>query len=557
MLGELFLHILNMSFSASVVIVFVLVVRLILRKAPKIFSYALWSVVLIRLILPFSFESPFSIIPTKTNPISRELVYSAVPVIDTGITPLNTVVNAVLPAATPIASVNPLQIWMFVGSIIWGTGIALLLLYSIVSYIKLKKRLSNAVHLMDQVYIAENLSTPFVMGVFQPRIYLPSTLTEKEIPLILLHEQTHIKRYDPLFKIIAFFALCLHWFNPLVWVAFFCSVRDMEMACDESVIKQMGNEAKKDYSQSLLSLATGKRFIAATPLAFGEGDTKKRIKNVLQYKSPKFWVSILATIVVIVIAISLISNPIKSVDLSDADFVDELWNSRTPYVGDNSAVSKLLSLMPLPEGLKHDSIKLYTNGEERGLEWILVDVDNTGFDETELQRAAILLFASIENLKEFYVTTISSSEEDVRLHYDSAWVLRILGTDVKDYYGVSPEKLQELVDLTVSALPLTKYSIAEMGPGGEVISEVVLRDPELAKTIWFDSMIKSARFEGTEISELTQYYRIRIVYPEVDETHDYYAYLLDDGTPVLQSEPEGWYSVMSAELYPRLVDFFK
>lgn len=279
-------------------------------------------------------------------------------------------------------------------------------------------------------------------------------------------------------------------------------------------------------------------------------------KNVFQYKSPKFWGLILATIAVIVIGIGLISNPINTDDLPEATSTTDIWNARTPYVGDNSAVSKLLSIMPIPAGLKHDSIKLHTNGDERGLEWILVDTEDAGYDDTELQRTAILLFASIENLKDIYITTKNSYEDDPTFHYDLNWVEQILSVDVKSYYGISPEKLQDLIDLTASRIPLAKYSIAEMGPGSEVISEVVLRDPEFAKAILFDSMIKSARFEGTDIAELTECYRIRITYPEVDETHDYYAYKLEDGTPVLQSEPEGWYSIISGELYPQLVEYF-
>lgn len=554
MLEKLFLQILNMSFSASVVILFVLIARFFLRKTPKIFSYVLWSAVLIRLILPFSFESPLSMIPTKVNPISREIIYTSVPMIDTGITPINTIVNAVLPTASPVASVNPLQIWLYVGSIIWAIGIALLLTYSIVTYVKLKKRLSNAVHLEDKVYLMENLSSPFVMGVFQPRVYLPSTLTKKEMPLILLHEQTHIKRNDPIFKIVAFFTLSLHWFNPLVWVAFYCSVRDMEMACDEAVIKHMGHEVKKDYSQSLLSLAAGRHFIGATPLAFGEGDTKKRVKNVLQYKSPKFWVIAAITLLIVIIGIGLISDPMTSENVLESDYTQNLWNARTPYVGNNSAVSELLTLMPYPESLKHDGFKLYTEGDERGLEWMLVDVDNLGYNETKFQRAALLLFGSIENLEDFYVTTINSLEEESTLHYDLKWAKRLLETDVKSYYGVSPEKLQELIDLTHSQIPLAYYSIAEMGVDGTIISETHLTDPALAIDIIFDSMIKSAVFEGINVYELTQYSRIRQVYPEVGETHDYYAYLLDDGTPVLQSGSQGMYSIMSKEIYLRLVE---
>ncbi len=557
MLDQLFIQILNMSFNASIVIIIVLAIRLLLKKAPKMFSYVLWSVVLIRLILPISFESPFSLMPTQANPISTEILYATVPVVDTGITSINNVVNVALPAATPIASVNPLQIWVVFGSLIWVIGIFIMLLYSFITYLKLKKRLVNARHYRDNIYLVEALSTPFVMGVFHPQIYLPSTLSDQERTLILHHEQTHIRRLDPLFKIIAFFTLCLHWFNPLVWVAFFSCSSDMEMACDEAVIKQMGHDVKKEYSSSLLSLTTGRRILGATPLAFGEGDTKKRVKNVLQYKSPKFWVLALATVAIVLIGIGLISNPINASGSIEKNDAQALWNAHTPYVGDNSAVSKLLNLMPLPEGLTHDGIKLHTEGTERGLEWILTDVEDTGYDETNLQRDALLLFASIDNLEDFYVTISSSFGEDVTLHYDLKWAEQQLGSDVKSY-GVSKEKLQELMALTVSRLPLVEYGIAKMDySNGETVTEVFLKDPGLAKAIWMDSVIKSARFEGMSLSELEIYYRIRITYPEVDETHDYYAYLLDDGTPVLQSDSDGTYSIMSSELFPELVAFFQ
>lgn len=161
---------------------------------------------------------------------------------------------------------------------------------------KLQKRLKNAVRERDNIYLAEHLETPFVMGIIRPRIYLPASLTDKEKRYIILHEEMHIKRFDHIVKIFSFFVLCLHWFNPLVWAAFFISGKDMEMSCDEAVIKQLGSNVKKEYSASLLTLATGRRVIGGTPLAFGEGDTKGRIKNVLNYKKPAFWVVVLAVI---------------------------------------------------------------------------------------------------------------------------------------------------------------------------------------------------------------------------------------------------------------------
>jgi len=281
MIEKIFLQLLNMSFTASFVMIFVLIARLFLKKSPKILSFALWGVVLFRLICPFSFESMFSLLPLKSNPIPLDIVYEAIPTIDTGIPAINNTVNQSLPAAIPVASINPLQIWTFIGYTAWLFGIAILLVYSIVSLVKLQKRLNNAVHEKDNIYIAKHLDTPFVMGIILPKIYLPASLTEEEKRYVLLHEQMHIRRFDHIIKIVSFFVLCLHWFNPLVWMAFFISGKDMEMSCDEAVIKHLGSNVKKEYSSSLLTLATGRRIIGGSPLAFGEGDTKGRIKNVI------------------------------------------------------------------------------------------------------------------------------------------------------------------------------------------------------------------------------------------------------------------------------------
>ena len=322
MLDRIFLQILNMSFTASFVILFVLVARLFLKKSAKVFSYALWGIVLFRLICPLSFESVFSFLPVRVEPISQDIVYMNIPKIDTGITTINHAINSSLPAATPHASVNPLQIWVFLGRIIWLGGIAILLVYSIVSLMKFKKCLRCAVHKKDNIYIAEKLDTPFVMGIAHPKIYLPATLGAEEEQYILLHEQMHIRRFDHIIKILSFLVLCLHWFNPLVWVAFFISGRDMEMSCDEAVIKQLGGDVKKEYSSSLLALATGRRIIGGTPLAFGEGDTKGRIKNVLNYKKSGFWAIVATVIVIIIIGIGLTTNPINSVRLPEADDIN-------------------------------------------------------------------------------------------------------------------------------------------------------------------------------------------------------------------------------------------
>ena len=311
MLEIVFLQILNMSFAASVVIVFVLGARVLLKKAPKIFSYALWGVVLFRLICPFSFEIIYSLIPVNLAPISQDILYSEVPEINTGIDIVDRAVNASLPPAASHASVNPMQILTVLGASLWICGIAVLLIYSIISLARLKAQLKNATHKLDNIYLSGYIHTPFVMGIVNPKIYLPSSFESTEMEYILLHEQIHIKRFDHVLKALSFLVLCIHWFNPLVWAAFFLSGKDLEMSCDEAVLKQLGNDVKKDYSSSLLALATGRRIIGGTPLAFGERDTKGRIKNVLRYKKPAFWIFVVVLVAVAVLAISLMGNPVS------------------------------------------------------------------------------------------------------------------------------------------------------------------------------------------------------------------------------------------------------
>ncbi|MEA4987790.1 MAG: M56 family metallopeptidase, partial [Anaerovorax sp.] len=236
MLDYLFLRILNMSFIASIVILLVLIVRLFLKKAPKIFSYLLWSVVLFRLLCPFSFESRFSWLS-----ISGIKAEQMKPFPD-HFTTLGTVQNAdnailgspeiITEQSLTVQQTVPLMENIF--TLIWTIGIVVLLIYSVISLLKLKKKLKNATHENENIYITANLDTPFVMGLIRPKIFLPENLIGEEKKYILLHEQTHIRRFDHIVKIVSFFALCIHWFNPFVWIAFFLSAKDMEMSCDES-----------------------------------------------------------------------------------------------------------------------------------------------------------------------------------------------------------------------------------------------------------------------------------------------------------------------------------
>ncbi len=296
MLSNLFLSVLDMSIKSGYVIIFVLVLRMFLKKSPKAFSYILWFAVLFRLICPFSFKTFVSVVPIETDKIASNLYNGTTTAVL--LTNVNTnMVNNINNAANISAEQREID-FISVISIIWVIGIAFMLVKSILGLIRLNKDLDGAVHYRDNIYISGNIDTAFVTGLTRPKIYLPANLTEEERSYILFHEQTHIKRCDHVVKTVAFLTLCIHWFNPLVWVSFFLCAQDMEMSCDEVVIEKMGKKIKKDYSKSLLSLATGKKSVHGTPLAFGEGDTKGRIKNVLSYKKPAVWILAILTIAV-------------------------------------------------------------------------------------------------------------------------------------------------------------------------------------------------------------------------------------------------------------------
>lgn len=321
MFERFFISILNMSLVASYVIIFVIIARFFLKKAPKIFSYALWSVVLFRLICPFSFESGLSFIPTSKTPIPQDIIYSETPKINTGISVVDTLVNPILPVSVSnTVSINPIQIWIYIGTVIWLLGILLMIGYSVISFIKLKRSLITATPLRDNIYVADHISTPFVMGLFKSKIYIPSTLLENEQNYIIAHEICHIKRLDHITRILGFVALSIHWFNPLVWIGFILSGKDMELSCDEAVMKTMDIDIRVQYSQSLLRFATGRKLITATPLAFGEGDTKERIKNVLKYKKTNIWILIIAVIAIVCLFVALGTNQKDKKTIQDGTY---------------------------------------------------------------------------------------------------------------------------------------------------------------------------------------------------------------------------------------------
>ena len=311
-MSELFLKIVNMSISASWVVIAVLTLRFCLKKAPKWVNVLLWGIVAARMVFPFSIESVLSLIPSAET-ISPTVMMEQTPSVQTGVPALNHVINPVISGSftpAPGASANPLQIWIPVLAGIWLFGIAALFLYSAVSYWRLRRKVCEAVILRGNIYQSEKVCSPFVLGIIRPKIYLPYHMDSREMDHVIAHEQTHIRRKDHWWKPVGFLLLTTHWFNPLMWLSYILLCRDIELACDEKVIRKMSNEQRADYTQALVACSVDRRLITACPLAFGEIGVKERVKSVMNYKKPAFWIVLASVIVCAVIAVCFLTNPI-------------------------------------------------------------------------------------------------------------------------------------------------------------------------------------------------------------------------------------------------------
>ena len=310
-MSEIFLKIINMSISASYIVLAVLLLRLLLKKAPKWITVVLWGIVAVRLVCPFSIESVLSLIPSS-EVVSPTIMTDKTPTINTGIPIINSTLNPVISESftpNPGDSANPLQIWIPVLTTIWIVGMVALLIYTVISFAKVKRKIGTAVLLRDNIYQSENVVSPFVLGIIKPKIYLPFNMNEKDMEHVVAHEMAHIRRKDHLWKPLGFLLLTLHWFNPLMWLGYVLLCRDIELACDEKVIRELDHDARADYSEALLACSVNRRMIAACPLAFGEVGVKDRVKSVLNYKKPAFWIIIAAVVACVAVAVCFLTNP--------------------------------------------------------------------------------------------------------------------------------------------------------------------------------------------------------------------------------------------------------
>ncbi len=378
-------------------------------------SYVLWGVVAFRLIIPFSFESMFSLIPRNANavPIPHDIIYQQTPQINSRIEAVDPFVSQSLPAPTAGASANPFQIYVEIGAYIWVFGIIALLVYSLVSILILKRQLKSAQLIEKNIFQVHNLQTPFVLGLVRPKIYLPVGLSKEEQNYILIHEQTHIHRKDHIIKIIAFLIVSIHWFNPLVWIAFVLMSTDMELSCDERVLKVMDEDIKKPYANTLLSLATGRHILNGSPLAFGEGNVKGRIKNVLNYRKPGFWIIFFSIIIVAAVAIGLAANPKSSASFNGSSYrVKEILYDAPMY-------SFSYTLDTVPQYSISSDYKLYSK-EITDKDWIM----HGGLYPCEISRQELsaLFHSPSDNVREAINKTkliyrADKKDDDIKTFY--------------------------------------------------------------------------------------------------------------------------------------------
>ncbi len=455
-MSEVFLSVVNMSIAASWIVLAVLLLRFLLKKAPKWITVLLWAVVAIRLICPFAIESKVSLIPSAQT-ISPGIMMDTVPQIYTGIPSVNNSINPIIGqtfAPNPGDSVNPLQIWVPVAAVLWAIGILVLTVYGIISYLRIKRKISTAVLLRDHIYQSENVVSPFVLGMIRPKIYLPFHMMGSEMLHVIAHEEAHIHRKDHWWKPIGFAILTLHWFNPLMWLVYVLLCRDIEMACDQKVVKSLNAEERADYSQALLNCSVGRRMIAYCPLAFGEVGVKDRVKSVLSYKKPAFWILIIGILASIVLAVCFLTNPTPGNlgTLENLEFIsltDRTENTACVWVSDGFSYERVGTIS---EDLLKELANLKTSKEEISLS-----------RSEDRDRSHTIVLQSEKQAE----SSLNSYLEGLYIHFNSDFTAVWINNNVKPtltYKVIEPQKAKEVYGY------ISSYNVREPAVEAPVIA---------------------------------------------------------------------------------------
>lgn len=477
-MSQLFITVLNMSLTASYVALVVIFIRMLLGKLPKIFSYVLWTAVWFRLVCPISIESPLSLVPTE-SPIPH-ITTSTNSNIQIGLwnarNALDKPIEFSVPLADATASINPMNTMIEIATAVWLLGIFVILCYNIFSYFRLKSSLSTATLYKGNIFETDRIQTPFVLGLIGPKIFVPTGIAQKELEYILKHEQVHIKRKDYIIKPIAFLAVVLHWFNPLIWLCFFLMSKDMEMSCDECVLSQSKEDIRVSYSNCLLSLSARQSGFLM-PLTFGESNVKSRIKNVLNYKKPVRWTVTIAAILVAAVAVALMTNPHEGTHgksfLNSISFVnpfnstrslttaEKLLKYKTDYVGDAPKVGNIIYLLDFPEKVNYDYFELYTDDTPYAVTVHLkTDTQTINYYTETLQQVpfkknAIIMFSLIGNV-DYINFNLTDGKNDYIVQCTRSEANAVIGKDVREFSRDKQTFAQLLRALDMMEEDLTK-----------------------------------------------------------------------------------------------------
>lgn len=442
----------NMSITAMWLIFAVIILRAILKKAPKYINLIMWALVGFRLICPFSFESMFSLIPVSET-IPGNIQASSSPSINTGINAVNDIVN---PAISEFSKMpysighNPVDMLLKISFLVWVAGIAIMLVYSAISYLKLHRMVRASIRYNDNIFLCDNIKSPFILGIIKPRIYLPSDINANQINPVIAHEKAHIKRLDHILKPLGFAVMSIHWFNPLVWIAYSLFCRDIEYACDEKVIKDMKSEEKKTYSEVLLSLSISKRNLAVCPLAFGEVGVKSRIKSVLSYKKPTLWIIIISVIALAGVAIGFMTNPSND-SIDGYHYIDRYFYE--DVIGVDRANNELRDYR---YRIGEDMIITRFDGDGTGNAKVLgvLVKENINDHELDLILATLPSKYSKNQIKETYITSGPYTDKYIFIRFrNSDFIGAFIPTDGDgNYYVMKSFRLKRNHDITIEAV---------------------------------------------------------------------------------------------------------
>lgn len=460
MLENIFSQVIHMSLTASVVILIVLAARMFLNKVPKVFSYILWAIVLFRLLSPVSISSAASIFTVMDMTIAEEYIMEEMPeetyekqeIIPENSETLDSQPNSmkIYPAVDIVQKQSLSEKIRGCLPYIWLAGIVCVALGNLIQLRKLRKKMVGAVCLTGKLYLSDYITEPFVIGLVRPRIYLPSNIEEKEQAYIILHEQIHIRRLDHITRTMAFVALCIHWFNPLVWVAFRLSAKDMEMSCDEAVMNALKEDIRSEYAQSLLNFATGHRKATAMPLAFGESDTKSRIKNVMNWKKPAIWGSIVAVICMIVLGMMLMTD---SKQQEDVEIVTEEDIEQAEDIEPTDPIQNVKESVELSGNAKR---LFYSQWKVTGVAGTTTEYEESAFEEDSMidQAVGSVVWGNPEQL---CIHLEGNSEGAVVIVDENPKVKErlITSTQFEEEWGINPENIllyeDEFIEIEVLA----------------------------------------------------------------------------------------------------------